>query len=91
MVLFDFEIAFSEWKEEQSIAMPLWFTEKGGERDCCSYTCRRMPLVAASPTPLITMDKTRACRDMRCSYSKIKLTKLPLNNLLDKFLPPFIL
>ena len=50
--------------------------------------CRRLPLMTAWSTPLITMDKTRAGRDTRCPYSKIKLTKLPLNNSLDKFPPP---
>ena len=50
--------------------------------------CRRLPPVTAWHTPLIIMDKTRACRDTRCPYSKIKLTKLSINNFLDKFLPP---
>ena len=49
---------------------------------------RRLPPVTAWSTPLITIDKTRAGRDTRCPYSKIKLTKLPLNNSLDKFPPP---
>ena len=45
-------------------------------------------------TPLITIDKTRARRDMLEDirrYSKIKLTKLSLNNLPDKFPPPSFL
>ena len=38
------------------------------------------------------MDKTRAGRDTRCPYLKIKLTKLPLNSSLDELPPPhFIL
>ena len=40
--------------------------------------CRRLPPVTASFTPLITMDKNWACRDTRCPYSKIRLTKLSL-------------
>ena len=50
--------------------------------------CRRLPPVMAWSTPLITMDKTGARRDMLCPYSKIKLTKLSLNTLLDKIPPP---
>ena len=52
------------------------------------YFCRRLPPVTACSTPLISKDKTRAHRDMLCHYSKIKLTKLPLNNYLDKLLHP---
>ena len=44
---------------------------------------QRLPPVTAWSTPSITMSKTRACRD--CPYGKIKLTKLSLNSLLDKF------
>ena len=42
--------------------------------------CRRLPPVTACSTPLISMDKTQAHRDMLGPYLKIKLTKLPLNN-----------
>ena len=34
------------------------------------------------------MDNTRARKDMLSPYSKIKLTKASLNNLLGKFPPP---
>ena len=50
--------------------------------------CRQLPPVTAWSTPSITMDKTRTYRDTRCPYLKIKLTKLSLNNLLNKFPPP---
>ena len=50
--------------------------------------CRKLPPVTASSTPLISMDKTRACRDTLCPYSKIELTKLSLNISLDRFPPP---
>ena len=52
--------------------------------------CRRLPPVAAYSTPLTTMDKTRARRDMLCPYLKNKLTKLSSNKFLDKSLPPFL-
>ena len=44
--------------------------------------------MTASSTPLITMDKIRAHKDTRCPYSKIKLTKLSVDNLLDKLPSP---
>ena len=53
--------------------------------------CRRLPPLTVSSLPLITRDKIPARRDMLCPYSKIKLTKLPLNNYLDKLLPPLFL
>ena len=37
------------------------------------------------------MDKTWERSDTRCPYSKIKLTKLSLNNSLDKFPAPLVL
>ena len=52
---------------------------------------RKLPPVTAWSTPLVTRDKTRRCRDTRCPYSKIKLTKLSLKNLLDKFRSPSFL
>ena len=51
--------------------------------------CRRLPPVTAWSTPLIIMDKTRACRDMLCPYLKTKLIEPLLNNSLDKYPPPF--
>ena len=54
------------------------------------FHCRRLPPVTACSTPSNTMHKYRACRDTRCPYSKIKVTKISLNNSLDKF-PPLIL
>ena len=50
-------------------------------------SCRRLPPVTASSTPLNTMDKTRAHKGTRCPYSMIKLIKLLLKNSLDKFPP----
>ena len=50
--------------------------------------CPRLPTVTACSTPLITMDTTQAHKDTRCPYSKIKLTKLSVDNLLDKLPPP---
>ena len=50
--------------------------------------CRRLPPVTAYSTPLITMDKTRAHRDMLCPYLKAKLTKLSLPIRWINFLPP---
>ena len=50
--------------------------------------CRRLPPLTAWSTPLITMDKTRAHRDILRPYSKIKLIKPSLYNSLDKY-PPF--
>ena len=44
------------------------------------WECRRLPPVTAWSTPLITMDKTRAHRDILCPYSKIKLIKPSPNN-----------
>ena len=52
---------------------------------------RKLLPVMAGITPSITMDKTWAYRDTRCPYLKIKLTKLLLNILLDKFPPPSFL
>ena len=53
--------------------------------------CRRLSPVTTCSTPSMTMDKTQACRDMHCPYSKIKLTKLSLNKLLAYFSPPPII
>ena len=53
--------------------------------------CRRLPPVTAWSILSTTMDKIWACRDTHCPYLKIKLTKLSLNNLLDKFPPPSFL
>ena len=46
-----------------------------------------LPPVTAWSTPSVTTDKAQACRDTRCPYLKIRLTKLSLNSLLDKFPP----
>ena len=68
----------------------LTVTEKKTEVHCKQrHSCRRLPLVTAYSTPLTTMDKTRARRDMLCPYLKIKLTEPMLNNSLDKYFPPF--
>ena len=52
--------------------------------------CRSLPSVTAWSTPSITMDKTRAFRDTHCPYLKIKLKKLLLKILLDRFPIPLI-
>ena len=76
------------------LIMGLYFAPVRGSptsvSDHVTTSCRRLPPVTAWSTPLIIKDKTRAHRDMLCPYSKIKLTKLSLNNLLDKFPSPLI-
>ena len=47
-----------------------------------------LPPVTAYSTPLITIDKTRAHRDMLCPYLKTKLTKLSLPIRWINCLPP---
>ena len=60
-----------------------WFSQK------VSCSQNSISPVTAYSTPLTTMDKTRARRDMLCPYLKIKLTELMLNNSLDKYFPHF--
>ena len=50
---------------------------------------RRLPPVTAWYTPSTTMGTTQAPRDMLCPYFKTKLIEPLLNNVLDKYPPPF--
>ena len=61
---------------------------QSGEFNLLPREVRRLPPVTAWCTLSITRAKNWACWDTRCPCLKIKLTKLSLNFLLDKFRPP---